>query len=173
MPRKVGTSAHITKGVIMFYETVEGDLLKLFEQGEFDAIVHGCNCFHSMSGGIARVIASRYPQTEEADLATNFGDPTKLGQIDPVTVTRDDLSQGIVINAYTQYNPGADFNYDAIRKVFFNLSKYVRRQQIDREFRLGVPAIGSGIAGGDWEVISQMVSNSLVGTGSTLVEYRP
>ena len=29
---------------------VHGDLFKLAEQGEFDIIVHGCNCFNTMGG---------------------------------------------------------------------------------------------------------------------------
>ena len=28
-----------------------GDLLALAEAGEFDVILHGCNCFNTMGGG--------------------------------------------------------------------------------------------------------------------------
>ena len=38
-------------------EIIKGDLLK----SDVPAIIHQCNCFHTMGGGIAVQIASKYP----------------------------------------------------------------------------------------------------------------
>ena len=38
---------------------IKGDLIKLALQGEFDVIVHGCNCFCTMGAGIAKSIKPR------------------------------------------------------------------------------------------------------------------
>ena len=37
-------------------KTIKGDLIKLAQDGEFDVIVHGCNCMCTMSAGIAKQI---------------------------------------------------------------------------------------------------------------------
>jgi len=37
----------------MKYQEIEGDLIKLAKQGEFDVITHGCNCHNIMGAGIA------------------------------------------------------------------------------------------------------------------------
>ena len=31
----------------MEYQEIEGDLIKLAQEGKFDVIAHGCNCFCS------------------------------------------------------------------------------------------------------------------------------
>ena len=32
---------------------VKGDLIKSAKEGQFDVIIHGCNCFNTMGAGIA------------------------------------------------------------------------------------------------------------------------
>ena len=99
-------------------EIVRGDLLELATGNNFDVIIHGCNCFHSMSGGIARAIAKKWPSAETADAMTPKGDKFKLGTYSTAVVEgKEDYApyEVMIINAYTQYNPGADVNYEAIR----------------------------------------------------------
>jgi hypothetical protein len=43
-------------------KTVYGDLVKLAIAGNFDVIVHGCNCYHTMGAGIAKQIKKNYQQ---------------------------------------------------------------------------------------------------------------
>ena len=45
----------------------KGNLIDLAEQGEFDVIVHGCNCQNTMGSGIAKEIKERYPLAYRAD----------------------------------------------------------------------------------------------------------
>lgn len=58
---------------------IEGDLIKLAYDGEFDFIAHGCNCFNTMSAGIAKQIKEQIPEAFEADKMTVEGDIDKLG----------------------------------------------------------------------------------------------
>src|SRR5262245_44456905 len=95
---------------------VDGDLLELELRGEFDVIVHGCNCQCTMGAGIAHSIKVAFPEVYEADQATAKGDRAKLGTIQAVPVTRDGVSFDVV-NAYTQFNYRGDgvlADYDAI-----------------------------------------------------------
>ena len=39
--------------------TVTGDLITLALEGEFDVIIHGCNCYNTMGAGIARAVRDR------------------------------------------------------------------------------------------------------------------
>ena len=48
-------------------KVIKGDLLKLAYEGEFDAIVHQCNCFHNFGAGIALQILKQFPLAFEAD----------------------------------------------------------------------------------------------------------
>ena len=86
------------------FKEVAGDLIKNFEKDEYDAIVHGCNCFHIMGAGIANQISLKYPQAFAADKQSDCGSMFKLG-----TLTIADTSNGKIVNAYTQFLPGANF----------------------------------------------------------------
>lgn len=131
---------------------VKGDLLNAFELSKFDAIVHGCNCFHTMGAGIAGQISKRYPEAFLEDKKTDMGDWERLGKY-----TYAETVYGIIVNAYTQFKPGKeniDYLYDNIREVF---------QLINKDFAgktIGIPCIGSGIAGGDWDAISKIISEN-------------
>ena len=149
-------------------ETVKGDLIKLALQGNFDVIIHGCNCFCTMGAGIAKTIKAKFPSAYSADLATVKGDRSKLGTISFAEV---ELENGkLIINGYTQY----DFSrtkivveYEAIREVF---------QKVKNQFsglRIVYPAIGAGLAGGDWKVISKIIEKELEGENHTFVEFVP
>lgn len=143
-----------------------GDLIKLALAGRFDVIVHGCNCRHTMGGGIARQIKNVFPEAEDADLATEYAAREKLGTLSTATVVRDGR-EFTVVNAYTQFEPGADANYDAIRSCFREIKKRFAGK------RIGYPRIGAGIGGGDWTVISAIIDEELLGEDHTLVEYEP
>jgi O-acetyl-ADP-ribose deacetylase (regulator of RNase III) len=56
-------------------KTARGDLLKMGRDNEFDIIIHGCNCFNTMGGGIAAQIAQQFPDARLADDETVRGDP--------------------------------------------------------------------------------------------------
>lgn len=143
---------------------VKGDLLDLFDKGEFDAIVHGCNCFNNMGAGIAFQIKNRYPEAWEADKTTIKGHKGKLG-----TFTSALCSSGTVINAYTQYYPGLNDlqeNYGAINYAMRKIALVFEGK------RIGLPLIGAGLAGGDWETIKDIIRNNLEGAVDyTIVEY--
>lgn len=149
---------------------VKGDLVKMLDNGEFDAIIHGCNCFCKMKSGIARQITDRWPSVAEADLLTIKGDKSKLGT-SQMCYVKTKTTAGIVINAYTQYYYGHDgkqyVDYNAIEDVFSKLNSY-------RSFRLltfGIPKIGCGLAGGDWEVVSSIIEGATPDLNITVVEY--
>lgn len=144
---------------------VKGDLLDMFNKGQFDAIVHGCNCFNTMGAGIALQIKMRYPEAYHVDLQTESGSRKKLG-----TISTAKCVPGTIINAYTQYYPGhnpLDENYTAIDQCMRVISNVYKGE------RVGLPLIGAGLAGGDWNVIKDIIANNLEGTVDyTIVEWK-
>lgn len=127
----------------------KGNLLDMAENGEFDVIIQGCNCFNTMGGGIAREIAERYPVASLVDNETEKGDYNKLGNY-----TTAFTGKFLIVNAYTQYNmsKGTDvFEYASfeliLQKICYSYGK----------LRIGLPHIGMGLAGGDKEVIMEQL----------------
>jgi len=151
----------------------KGNLIDLAENGEFDVIVHGCNCFNTMGGGIAREIRERYPDAARMDSRTARGDINKLGTYTSLLVDMPSNHFFTIINAYTQYNmsTGEDvFEYDAFAVIIRKLAHNYRG------VRIGLPYIGMGLAGGDKELILSYIEwfaeeQSKTGGSVTLVEY--
>jgi len=144
-----------------------GDLIEKTLNHEFDVIVHGCNCQCVMGAGIAKTIKQKFPEAYQADLQTSAGNREKLGTFSSASV----IIRGkkvIIVNAYTQFDwqgSGVKVDYDAVRNVF---------KLIKKEFsglRIGYPAIGAGLAGGDWQIISQIIDEELLDENHVWVEY--
>lgn len=153
---------------------IKGDLLTLAEQGKFNIIMHGCNCFNTMGSGIARSIRERFPEAAMADSMTESGNKSKLGTITCAGIENDD-GGFVIVNAYTQYSTskaGEDvFEYDAFQKI---LDAFV--QDAGPGMNIGLPYIGMGLAGGDKKRIMGMIENfaqkvSAKGGSVTLVEF--
>ena len=143
-------------------KNIDGNLVEDAEQ--FDVIIHGCNCFCTMGAGIALSIKNKWPQVYEADLKTVKGDINKLG-----SYTYCVVPETTVINAYTQYDYKGrkPVDYDAIRGVM---------QEMKSDFAgksFGIPLIGAGLAGGDWEVIEAIIAEELVDEDVTIVHFKP
>ena len=148
---------------------LKGDLIQYALNGHFDVIVHGCNCFNTMSAGIARQIRHAFPEAFEADKRTAYGDKNKLGSISTAYVTRNNR-QLCIVNAYTQYDygntPGKVYvRYDALLNCFAK----IRSMSIG--LRVGYPLIGCGLAHGDWKIISAIINGQLEGIHHTVVLY--
>ena len=150
---------------------IKGNLIDLAEQGEFNVIVQGCNCFETMGKGIAREIRERYPHAYYADLKySSAGDYNKLGNYSVMVGT-----QFSIVNAYTQYGFARD------RDVFEYASFELILQKLAHAYpsgKFGFPYIGCGLAGGDQdhivamlEAFARKIDHAAAGGAVTLVEF--
>jgi O-acetyl-ADP-ribose deacetylase (regulator of RNase III) len=159
---------------------VKGDLIKMAKNGEFDVIAHGCNCFNTMGGGIAKTIKAEFPEAYQVDCDTRKGDYRKLGTISYVSGLQS--LQGTaaykltVVNSYTQFKHWKDkdddpmeplIDYDALRKAF----KEIKKQFGGQNLKFGIPQIGAGLALGDWNVIAKIIDEEMEGENVTLVLF--
>jgi len=148
-------------------KTINGDLIQLALNGEFDVIIHGCNCFCTMGAGIAKSIKAKFPEAYHADLCTTKGDKSKLGSFSSAII-KIDKHEIHVINAYTQYHwkgTGKKVDYDAIQSVFSKIKTQYSGK------RIAFPLIGAGLGGGDWQVIKKIIETELKGEDHTLVIF--
>ncbi len=152
---------------------MEGNLIDLAEQGHFNAIVHGCNCFHTMGSGIAKEIKDRYPPAYAVDIGQTIkGDKRKLGGF-TYTIVQGPAPlywRFTIINAYTQYRYGKDgphVNYDAVCSVFKGIQK-----NFPVHYSIGYPKIGAGLAGGNWDIIQAIINKELTKRNHHLVTLK-
>ena len=147
---------------------INGDLIKLALAGEFDVIVHGCNCFNTMGAGIAKTIRQTFPEAYEADCKTVKGSKDKLG-----TYTSAVSKNVTIINAYTQHGYWGKNNPDLFEyKAFSKILKKLKTEFPGKRF--GFPLIGCGLAGGDEDRIIGMLESQLADTENvTLVLFQP
>jgi O-acetyl-ADP-ribose deacetylase (regulator of RNase III) len=100
---------------------------------------------------------------------TQKGSKEKLGTCSFAKIERDGINL-IVVNAYIQFDyrgRGVKVDYNAVRSCM----KWIRENFEGK--RIGIPKIGAGLAGGEWEIISQIVDKELTEEDVTLVEFRP
>lgn len=165
----------------------EGDLIKLAKEGHFDVITHGCNCFCTMGAGIAPQMAKAFGCDKfPLENPNHRGNINKLGTIDyqiqeiyikkPIfgeLVTDFGGHDLIVVNSYTQYRYGRNHadgdktpvDYDAIRLCMRKINHIFKGKTI------GLPMIGAGLAGGDWNIIEKIIEEELNAMDVWIVEY--
>ena len=142
---------------------IKGDLVQhLLSDDHFTAYAHQCNSFCRMGRGIAPQLAKAVPGLREADNETTPGDRSKMG-----TFTYSAHYNGsVVFNIYGQYHwkqypedpkTGRNTCYDSLR---LGLTAVRNALQEVPNSSLGLPLIGCGLAGGDWEnVVLPMIKD--------------
>ena len=149
----------------MIIDTVKGDLIALFKQGN-GHLIHGCNCFHTMGGGIAAKIAKEFPQALAIDKKTIRGSFEKMGGF---TVWTHQVRENNLcgINLYTQYRPGPNAEYYAILRGFENINSAF--EGATEPFF--IPKIGCGIGGLEWECVEEIINIATPNINIVVVEY--
>lgn len=156
------------------YQEINGDLIKLANEGTFDVITHGCNCMSTMGAGIAPQMAKAFGVDQyPLESFTRKGDINKLGQIEWF-VERDGAIP-YVVNSYTQYNYGANHKDGAAKPIDYDALTMCMRK-INHTFKgkhIGLPKIGAGLAGGDWNRIKKIIQTELKDMKVSVVIYKP
>ena len=169
----------------------KGNLITLAQDGHFDVITHGCNCFCTMGAGIAPQMAKAFGCDKFKMEAPEYrGDINKLGTIDyqiqevyenkPISLlgsTHNVRDFGgkelIVVNSYTQYRYGRNHadgdktpvDYEAILMCMRKINNNFRGKTI------GLPMIGAGLAGGDWNRIEKIIESELDAMDVWIIKY--
>lgn len=154
--------------------TVKGNLITLADTKRYSAVVQGNNCHCVWGAGLAPQMKKRWPDAWKKDMMTERGSKAKLGRI---TSHYDETIDTYVINAYTQFDtvgryqnpPVHDVSYDAIFNCFRLLNNVTMLRTSGKP--VGIPMIGAGLAGGDWGIISRLISLATPDINIELVIY--
>lgn len=120
-------------------------------------------------GGFASALRGRYPQVQEdfRDWATHQHSNLKLGRVRLCRVT-DQLMVASVI-AQHGYGPSEKprIRYTALREGLRSLAKAAEV----RSASIHMPRIGTGQAGGSWDIISDIIQETLIDSGLSVIVY--
>lgn len=174
----------------MVYNEIHGDLITLANVGTFEVITHGCNCHCTMGAGIAPQMAKAFGCDRfDMEGEEHKGDINKLGTIDYELLYfsnwdkkfqkyPDDgdkvLYKLYVVNSYTQYNYGANHADGVARPLDYDALTLCLRK-INFRFKgkhIGLPQIGAGLAGGNWNRIKSIIQQELKDCKVTVVIYK-
>lgn len=149
---------------------IKGNLITLAKNGEFDIIGHGCNMRGVMGAGLALQIKKEIPKAYKAYMADkqNYA----LGSYSKAEVTFNE-NKFVVLNIYSQMFTGKpldkkdtfEIRYQAIETAF---------KKIDQDFQnqhIGVPQIGAGLAGLDWNIVKNIITTVSKNNDITFVYY--
>jgi O-acetyl-ADP-ribose deacetylase (regulator of RNase III) len=169
------------------YREFDGDLIALAKQGKFDVIAHGVNCHSVMGVGIAPQMARAFG-ANKFEMETWGSNINKLGNIDYETLVLgentiwnlDDFKNNknepelTVVNAYTQYNFGRNHATGSFKPIDYEALTLCMRK-INKVFKgkhIGLPQIGAGLAGGNWDIIKKIIQTELTDCDVTVVIYK-
>lgn len=132
---------------------VYGDIL----DSDARAICHQVNCCGVMGAGLAKQIASRFPEVKRLYQKRCFGKskPSLLGTVQAIPVSDSQY----VLNIFGQVDYGRDrryTDYEALRTALSTIQEYFRGHRIAIPFKMGC-----GLAGGDWSTVLDIIKETL------------
>lgn len=149
----------------------DGNLLKA---DDVDIIAHQVNCQGTYGAGIAKQIANKFPKAKENYLrmckATNteylLGRVHTSSELTPIIA---DLFGQEYYGKYGQYykEHGRQTNYKKLKSAMTELRKRFPDKVV------GMPyGIGCGLAGGDWDVVYNIIKEVFNGHKVILYKYK-
>jgi len=144
-------------------EIIQGDLFNEV-MGKHCVLVHGVNCSGAFGSGVAGLVRKLYPYAYKAYMAEKHR--LHLGQI---IIASDERSPVIVVNACTQQNFGRDGRqyvcYDAVCEAMTTTASWAKANNLP----VFMPAIGTGLGGGDKQRLTAIMQAAYYDVQATLV----
>lgn len=151
-------------------ETVKGNLLENVKTG---IIVHGCNDLGRMGAGFALALKNMYPNVYKVYHNEYTARGLVMGDAIPAVADATSENGGnlVVFNAITQHlyagHPDAEpgqkrfVSYDAVEKSFSIINDFLDKIGTETDDTLHFPLIGAGLGGGNWEIISTIIDQTI------------
>lgn len=134
-------------------------------------IVHVCNDIGAWGRGFVMALSKRWSEPEQRYRAWHAGEekyPFALGEVQIVQVSPDTWVANLIGQHDIRGVQGVPpVRYEAIREGL---------KKVENEARLlnasvHMPRIGCGLAGGDWNIIGQIVEEALINAGVPVTVY--
>lgn len=149
----------------MIYNEISGDITKITPDHNV-VIPHICNDIGKWGKGFVLSLSKRWPKTRSEYLS--FVDHNGLGTCQFVQV-EDNIT---VANMIAQHGIGRTpdrppIRYGALTTAMNNVARYCH----DTDATIACPKFGSGLAGGQWSIIRQLVYELWVDNGIDVTVY--
>lgn len=144
----------------------EGNLIT----SDCTVIMHQANCMSIMGGGIAKTIAEVYPKAKNVDKRFPYKPKERLGKFSYANIA----NKVIVVNLYGQYaiGKGLQTEYDKLEKSIEDFFAHAKEKEFDLS-KVGVPyKMGCGLAGGNWEVVKEILERQSLKSGVDIHIYK-
>ncbi len=128
-------------------------------------VPHVCNNINLFGAGFANYLANRYPIVKE-----NFhmlGNQAKLGHVQYVKIAKDNLYHNELIvgnmiaqNKTISQSNRRPLNYEALVRCMISVRNYAMDlKNKDLCVEIHCPKFGSGLAGGNWQFIENLMND--------------
>lgn len=146
-------------------------------ESDCTVILHQANCYAIMGSGIAKEVKQRFPAAFEADrmFEVPVGSRERLGKF---SYGWNSNNTRVVFNLYGQHRYGRDQKYteeDMLEKAILGAFDKLSENRANPDFRIkiGLPKnMGCGLAGGDWEVVKDILQQAADEYGFDLNVYQ-
>lgn len=139
----------------------KGDLIERVTEG---TIMHSCNSHGIMGAGFAKQLKEVYPKNYELykEWCDSWCDDRTGNILGNAIITKENNEKLCIINAVTQQDFATPLNpratsYDAVDNVFRKI--YNTENPIFDH--INMPRIGSGLGGGNWNIILEIILSHL------------
>lgn len=144
-------------------------------------IPHVCNNINAFGAGFAAAINNRYPIVK--DNYHMLGKSQKLGNVQYVSVYKEKtygheliIANMIAQNGIKNFTNKRPLNYLALCYCMNNIASYIKQntdKDTNAKYEIHCPKFGSGLAGGNWEFIKDLISDTWNNINVTVYSYSP
>lgn len=122
-------------------------------------------------GGFAGRLSNRWPQSAEdfTSWASNSREELHLGQVHFTDLGANTWVAHLVAQHGYGKSPHPRIRYQALRQSLTALAEWA----LSHDATVHMPRIGTGQAGGDWNLIFDLINDELVGRGISVTIYDP
>lgn len=155
---------------------IHADLIEYaLKTGEIDIIAHQTNCEGVFGSGFARAIAVKFPAVEAFDRITcmkakDIG-KTPAGETHITRAAKNPRTNKslFVANMYGQISPGPNTDYELLRSALNSFRRSLNSIGYPmHRIHIGLPMVGCGVGGGNWDVVSRILSETLYDVNFTV-----
>ena len=149
------------------------DLVRLDQMGSSIVIPHVCNNIDLFGAGFADAVATKYPEVKaNYHLLGQSFLRNNLGHVQFIEVANNKkyghkliIANMIAQNGVKRKNNIRPLNYIALAKAMLSVSLYVKgmtaaNKDYESKWTIHCPKFGSGLAGGNWSFISEMIADA-------------
>ncbi len=168
------------------YRIIQGDVTRPEVDGPIIVIGHCCNNVGKWGAGVSGAIGRRWPQVE-AEYRETHPQALELGSVQFVNVQRSPTviavaniigQEGVSPTHATGFLPPIRYTAlaEGFRKIGATAVRDADNRQSKDKFKVHLPMLGAGLAGGDWRIVEFIIRTVLVddfGLDVTVYEFNP